>query len=419
MQKIVVWGAGKVGENMVSLLGTDKIDYIVDSKEDMKEFMDIRVVSPQWLWDNASKDSLILITPQKHEDAIAKQCREKGLEYSYTVSETYELMCCIIRQIPDSFWRNLLSEKCQILLNGTNRLIETIIRYRLLEFGVDADVISVTSWAEVKDVQNCVCLSFLRNEDEQNNSNPEKIKTIDLYKLMHDKELYYNSKLERFRNCHNGKRCFIVATGPSLRMEDLEILQKNNEICISVNGIVRAFDKTEWRPTYFVASDANFARNHREIIDRMNCEAKFIADRAWCFDSEEAIENNIYEWHLDFKWSEDEPPAFSDDFARASYRGKTVVYEGALQLAAFMGFDEIYLLGTDCTRENTAGSTPHFYEAKPGDAVSTVFEHVDQYFIAYQVAKEFADSHGFKIYNATRGGNLEVFERVDFDSLFE
>lgn len=35
----------------------------------------------------------------------------------------------------------------------------------------------------------------------------------------------------------------------------------------------------------------------------------------------------------------------------------------------------------------------------------------------FEAAKRYADSHGIKIYNATRGGNLEVFERVDFDSL--
>ena len=38
--------------------------------------------------------------------------------------------------------------------------------------------------------------------------------------------------------------------------------------------------------------------------------------------------------------------------------------------------------------------------------------------LAYQAAREYADRHGIKIYNATRGGKLEVFERVDFDSLF-
>ena len=36
----------------------------------------------------------------------------------------------------------------------------------------------------------------------------------------------------------------------------------------------------------------------------------------------------------------------------------------------------------------------------------------------YMCAKEYAERHEIKIYNATRGGKLEVFERVDFDSLF-
>ena len=37
----------------------------------------------------------------------------------------------------------------------------------------------------------------------------------------------------------------------------------------------------------------------------------------------------------------------------------------------------------------------------------------------YQAARRYADQHAaFKIYNATRGGCLEVFDRVDFDTLF-
>jgi hypothetical protein len=43
---------------------------------------------------------------------------------------------------------------------------------------------------------------------------------------------------------------------------------------------------------------------------------------------------------------------------------------------------------------------------------------LDNQFLAYSAAKKFADENGIKIYNATRGGKLEVFERVDFDSLF-
>ena len=39
--------------------------------------------------------------------------------------------------------------------------------------------------------------------------------------------------------------------------------------------------------------------------------------------------------------------------------------------------------------------------------------------VAYEAARKYADAHGIKIYNATRGGCLEAFPRVDFDSLFE
>ena len=40
------------------------------------------------------------------------------------------------------------------------------------------------------------------------------------------------------------------------------------------------------------------------------------------------------------------------------------------------------------------------------------------YILAYIKAEEYSQNSEFKIYNATRGGKLEVFERVDFDELF-
>lgn len=37
---------------------------------------------------------------------------------------------------------------------------------------------------------------------------------------------------------------------------------------------------------------------------------------------------------------------------------------------------------------------------------------------AYEAAELYSREYGFRIYNATRGGCLEVFERVNFDSLW-
>jgi hypothetical protein len=37
---------------------------------------------------------------------------------------------------------------------------------------------------------------------------------------------------------------------------------------------------------------------------------------------------------------------------------------------------------------------------------------------SYRRTEEYSRGHGFRIYNATRGGALEIFERADFDKLF-
>lgn len=56
----------------------------------------------------------------------------------------------------------------------------------------------------------------------------------------------------------------MVATGPSLRIEDLEWLEKNQEISISFNGIFKMFDKVDWRPDYYVMDDYWLYRSYKK-----------------------------------------------------------------------------------------------------------------------------------------------------------
>jgi hypothetical protein len=93
--------------------------------------------------------------------------------------------------------------------------------------------------------------------------------------------------------------------------------------------------------------------------------------------------------------------------------GYTVTYV-MLQIAAFMGYKKIYLLGVDCNYKY-GGTNNYFGSASEPD---TFPHNISGMLQAYQSAEEYSRSHGFRIYNATRGGALEVFERVDFDSLF-
>ena len=50
---------------------------------------------------------------------------------------------------------------------------------------------------------------------------------------------------------------------------------------------------------------------------------------------------------------------------------------------------------------------------------STIDETMRRVGFSFKRAKQAAEQMGFKIYNASRRTKLDVFERVDFDSLFD
>lgn len=47
-------------------------------------------------------------------------------------------------------------------------------------------------------------------------------------------------------------------------------------------------------------------------------------------------------------------------------------------------------------------------------------EHIiDRSLVVYRLLKKYADKHGIQIYNATRGGNLEIFPRVKLEDVLD
>jgi hypothetical protein len=83
----------------------------------------------------------------------------------------------------------------------------------------------------------------------------------------------------------------------------------------------------------------------------------------------------------------------------------------------YMGFNEIYLLGVDCNY--VAGTKSHFRSNGNEFIVNPKLakKQNDDQRLAYQIAEQEATKRNVKIYNATRGGKLEVFERVDLDEV--
>lgn len=234
---------------------------------------------------------------------------------------------------------------------------------------------------------------------------------------------YEYERLAQFKNRYKGERCFIIGNGPSLTVGDLDRIK--NEVSFATNGIFMIYGETLWRPTYYVCSDDElFRKNYSEIKANINCPAfynEMVITRMNDFDL-----SNFYFYFSDHRcvWRPDRKPDFSEE-PFVLHCGQTVTYD-CIQLAAYMGFEEIILLGIDnnfAQGVNKNGeivygniSQSHFKQAYKYASIYAI--HIDTINAAYETAREYCDTHGIKIYNATRGGKLEAFVRVDFDSLF-
>ena len=245
-------------------------------------------------------------------------------------------------------------------------------------------------------------------------SGDNKIKIINFWAdVIRETESKYWG-LSRYKGVHNDERCFLIGNGPSLTNDDLNKIADYKIPSFGCNKIYLIFPNIRWRPTYYVVVDDNVYRSSAQYVDKYRFTA-FVRD---FFGTviEKSDRINLFR-SLDERY-ESGYPNFSTDLTKGLYGGRTVMY-AMLQIAVYMGFKEIYLLGVDFSwGENGTGT--HFYESHKDDmAVRDSVGYKKEVQHAYISAKNYADVHGIKIYNVTRGGDLDVFERLDIDKLFE
>jgi hypothetical protein len=228
--------------------------------------------------------------------------------------------------------------------------------------------------------------------------------------------------LNSLKNIHLNSRCFIIGNGPSLTTNDLDKLK--NEITFAFNRIYYVFNKTDWRPTYYLSEDDKTIFKSKDEINNLRIEKKFFPVN---FPRDYNIHFENANYYI-FKFGDrNVEPEFSDDIVRGIYWGNTVAYS-AIQMAAYMGIKEIYLLGIDHNFSkmiNDKGEIAldksvkdYFTEKYNTDKDDLYIPNVEVSTRAFTAAQKYADKNNLKIYNATRGGKLEVFQRVDFDQIF-
>ena len=228
-----------------------------------------------------------------------------------------------------------------------------------------------------------------------------------------------------FKDRHKGKRCFVIGNGPSLTPEILDRL--TDEYTFAVNRIAKIFDRTHWRPTYYVGiTDALYDGRHAKDIFR----GIYSAAVAFCWDRysdrPEANEkgNIIYlpcSHTQDHKTERAMDDWWSDDIAERIDKFGVAAYS-AMQVAAYMGFSTIYIVGCDGNYQppRDGKDLSHFDKAYRPFDVEPDYDY-DELNRALQRAHEIAEKAsvrlGFKIYNCSPASAITAHEKIDLEAV--
>lgn len=246
--------------------------------------------------------------------------------------------------------------------------------------------------------------------------------------VRHDQERSSRTLLSLLRNRHLGQRAVVVGNGPSLRTRDLDRLQQT--VTFGSNKIWLAYDRTNWRPTYYSVEDHLVLQNNRDHIEALSGSLKIFPANMRGFGYHSG--DTIFAPFLPPKSFEDplsdpEFPAFSHDLSHGIAWGSTIVYS-QIQMALYMGCREIILIGLDHryelpkekhgNRYVDAGERNHFHPGyrAPGEVWHQ--PNLDVLEVSYAKARKICDASGVALRNASRETSLDVIERADFDQLF-
>lgn len=256
-------------------------------------------------------------------------------------------------------------------------------------------------------------------------------------------------RFERFKNRHAGERCFIMGNGPSLNRMDLSKLA--GETVFACNSAFLLFERIGWRPKYYACVDSRVLPDRARDIDAMlrahpDMTAFFPAVIQEHTGAKARRPSRLIVptganryFFNEVSNSIDNLPRsmFSDNIDDNVVQPFTVAIT-MLQIAAYMGYSQIYLIGCDTDYEVTKTVREEKDKTAPGVALTSKKDddpnHFDRRYFGkgrkwhaprpemmimhYGHAKEALDAIGVATYNATVGGRLEVFPRRDFDTLF-
>lgn len=236
-----------------------------------------------------------------------------------------------------------------------------------------------------------------------------------------------NQRLSKLKDRHLDARCVIVANGPSLNETDTSFLK--HEFCIGLNKIYLGFEKFGFYPHYYVAVNQKVVRQAAAEIQSLSSIkliGKAAADPIGMCDDALTHVVQTHAYNLDDTGTP--VPGFCKNIAEEGVHEGWTVTHVALQLAYFLGFKEVYLIGLDHRfsfdgapneAQTMLGPDPnHFsggYFGGGQDWDTPDLYHSEQ---SYKLARRVFEEDGRRIFDATVDGACHTFEKVDYRKVF-
>ncbi len=237
----------------------------------------------------------------------------------------------------------------------------------------------------------------------------------------------YINKIFLLKNKYSERRCFVIGNGPSLNQMNLNLMK--DDIVICANSFFLKFKDLNFKPDFITVEDHLVAEDNFEALNNLKGIKKiYPIDLKRIFNEND--DTFFIELRRAFRNKKNDGNFKFNNFNEIFYWGGTVLYMN-LQLAAYMGFKEIYLIGVDLTykipkdaivegsRITSQSDDPnHFNPTYFGKGKRWHLPETNRMQRSFSTAYKELKKNNIKLYNATIGGNLKDIPRVNYDSLF-
>lgn len=455
MEKVAIFGAGDIGKQVLLNLGSELVEFFFANTIEENYIEGIPVISFEEFLKRRSSVHVI-VASTKYGDEMCSQLEDNGIK-SYFVWDEAVLdlfseskMWMFPRYNPvysgidwsiqpyslvRSFFDQDISKYKKIVIYTYSETTKILLGLMKLIHKSD-DILAVIHPNEAEDknldclIDKMDCLLCAVRRDDNNicdiYEHVPAITTIDLFDIAAFLPEFHSKKARKYKDKYKGRRCFVIGNGPSLDPNDLDKLDKNGEITFACNKIYNIFSKTEWRPDFYFLMDVWVLKSAAKEL--LNIEPKECSFYNYAFCNGYILWNDMNNiiplYHMPEQDSVDRVTRFSKDISVQHCIG-AVTYT-MLQAAYYMGFKDVYLIGCDHFVDSweKTGVIDHFYDGSKEVIWDLTAEYtkIDNHIRlnnCYKAARLAFEEDGRNIYNATRGGHLEIFNRVDFDSLFK